>query len=591
MTDPAHAASSGHYATSPACLPWAGLRLQKRRQAGDGPGLVASITLRELTQSCVSKDSLGMAASPNESPAGREGSLYRPSLPIWIACGVAAVAAVFAFRHGVAVMLDDWQTREEYSHAWLIPLISLFLVWQRKNELAAIEFKGSWAGVAAVILAIALGFAGQLGKVDFLQQVGFVLAICGFVLALTGWPALRLLWMPLLLLFLVIPLPGFIQSNLSSEMQLWSSRLGVWFVRLMGISVFLQGNVIDLGSYRLQVAEACDGLRYLFPLMTLGLVMAYFYQGALWKRVLIFLSSIPITILMNSLRIATIGWMVEHWGPSMAEGFLHDFQGWVVFMASLALMVLLMIALSFVGGDRRPWRELFGVDFPDKLPQGVSRVPRSPSTSSLVACGLLAVAATASLATSDRPEAVPSRASLVDFPMILGQWFGQRRSADANMIASLRLTDYVLADYQGPAPRPVDLYIAFYDSQHGGRYMHSPSTCLPGGGWTFTDIEQVEVPGVQAAGQPLRVNRVLMRNGVQQQLVYYWFQQRSRIITNEFHAKWYLFWDTLTRSRSDGALIRVIAPVGDGEQSSTVDRDLAEFAAELAPVLDEFVPR
>ena len=202
-----------------------------------------------------------------------------------------------------------------------------------------------------MLLGALLGLIGQLATVYTVQQIGLVVAICGFVLALTGWPALRYLWMPLLLLFLVIPLPDFLQVKFSAGMQLISSELGVWFLRLIGVSVYLEGNVIDLGVYQLQVAEACDGLRYLFPLMTLGLVLAYFYKGATWKRVLLFLSSIPITILMNSLRIASIGVMVDRWGIGMAEGFLHDFQGWVVFMASFGLMVLLMILLSRVGKD------------------------------------------------------------------------------------------------------------------------------------------------------------------------------------------------------------------------------------------------
>jgi exosortase D (VPLPA-CTERM-specific) len=305
-------------------------------------------------------DSAGVASA-------QQPTLFKTSLPLWVACAVAAVAAWFAFREGVSYMLTVWESKEEYSHAYIIPLISAFLIWQRKNELAALEFKGSWAGVAVVLLGLFLGLMGQLSAVYTLQQIGFVTAICGFVLALTGWAALRLIWMPLFLLYFMIPLPNFLQQNFSAGMQLWSSQLGVWFVRLMGISVYLEGNVIDLGTYKLQVVEACDGLRYMFPLMTLGLVMAYFYKGAMWKRVLIFFSSIPLTILMNSLRIGMIGWMVEHWGPSMAEGFLHDFQGWAVFMSSLALMVLLMIVLSRIGRDGKPWRELFGVEFPEPV--------------------------------------------------------------------------------------------------------------------------------------------------------------------------------------------------------------------------------
>ncbi len=352
--------------------------------------------------------------------------LNRFPLVLWAACLLAAVTAFFAFRDGVVEMLDAWARKEEYSHAYIIPLISGFLVWQRRNELAALEFRGAWAGVGVVLFAILLGLLGQLSAVFTLQQIGFVLAICGFALALTGWRALPLIWMPLLLLFFMIPLPQFLQSSLSAGMQLWSSQLGVWFVRLMGISVYLEGNVIDLGTYKLQVVEACDGLRYMFPLMTLGLVMAWFYKGALWKRVLIFLSSIPITILMNSLRIGMIGWMVEHWGPSMAEGFVHDFQGWAVFMSSLALMVLLMIVLSRVGRDGRPWRELFGVEFPEPLPAGVPRSARPLSATVIASVVVLAAGAVVATVVPHRAEAVPARASFVDFPMVLGSWFGDR---------------------------------------------------------------------------------------------------------------------------------------------------------------------
>ena len=148
-----------------------------------------------------------------------------------------------------------------------------------------------------------------------------------------------------------------------------------------------------------------------------------------------------------------------------------------------------------------------------------------------------------------------------------------------------------MADFRGPAPRPVDLYVAWYSSQRAGRSVHSPRTCLPGGGWRIVEFDQVEVPGVEAAGQPLRVNRVVMGMGTSKQLVYYWFQQRGRIVTNEYLAKWYLFWDSLTRRRSDGALVRLVVPLADGEQTSNADADLAQFAAELAPVLERYVPR
>jgi len=126
---------------------------------------------------------------------------------------------------------------------------------------------------------------------------------------------MRKIWIPLLFLGFMIPLPSFLYNNLSAYLQLISSQLGVAFIRLFGVSVYLEGNVIDLGTYQLQVVEACNGLRYLFPLMSLAFLSAYFFKGAMWKRAIIFLSSIPITVLMNSVRIGITG-MISKAGSS-----------------------------------------------------------------------------------------------------------------------------------------------------------------------------------------------------------------------------------------------------------------------------------
>src|SRR5262245_2139844 len=275
---------------------------------------------------------------------------------------LCAVAMFILFRAPLAEMVEVWFGRAEYSHGVLIPFLAAFLAWQRRAVLSTPLFRPSWGGVAAVGVGLVLDMLGQFAAVFVLQQYAFVLIICGLVVALCGWQVAKAWWAALLVLLLMIPLPDFLLNNFSSQLQLLSSQIGVWFIRLFGISVYLEGNVIDLGGYRLQVAEACDGLRYLFPLMTLGFVMAYMFHGATWKRVVLFLSTIPVTILMNSFRIGTIGVMVEHWGTRMAEGFLHDFQGWVVFMASAALLLAEMMLLARMGKDRRPWREAFGLD-------------------------------------------------------------------------------------------------------------------------------------------------------------------------------------------------------------------------------------
>jgi exosortase len=153
----------------------------------------------------------------------------------------------------------------------MIPPIAAFLVWQQRDRLERIPFTGSWWGLGVILLGGVLLLLGQLGTIITLVQYAYVITLYGLALSLLGWRAFRIIAVPLLILLFMIPLPQFFMANLSTALQLWSSRLGVFVMRLLDISVFLEGNVIDLGGYKLQVAEACSGLRYLFPLMTRAL--------------------------------------------------------------------------------------------------------------------------------------------------------------------------------------------------------------------------------------------------------------------------------------------------------------------------------
>src|SRR5262249_20988891 len=158
-----------------------------------------------------------------------------------------------------------------------------FLIWRKRHELSARAFPGSWLGAALTVGGLFLWTLGNLSTLYVISEYALVVMVYGVALSLLGPRVISRLWSPLLMLLLMIPLPQFLYANISSQLQLVSSGVGVWFMRLCGISVFLAGNVIDLGHFKMQVVEACDGLRYLFPLMTLGFIIAYFFRGALWQ--------------------------------------------------------------------------------------------------------------------------------------------------------------------------------------------------------------------------------------------------------------------------------------------------------------------
>jgi exosortase D (VPLPA-CTERM-specific) len=520
-----------------------------------------------------------------------------PNLPIfrvrpstWIIAAIALLAGYFAFETGVRFSASWIMGRPEYSHGVLIPFIAAFLVWQRREALERLPFDGSWTGFVLLAFGVALNLMGKLSALFIIQQYSVVLAFYGLVMAMVGTAVFRRIWVPMLLLLFMIPLPEFLLQGMSAKLQLVSSQIGVWVIRLFGISVFLEGNVIDLGVYKLQVAEACDGLRYLFPLMTLGFMVASFYRAPTWKRVLVFVSSIPITILMNSFRIGVIGVTVEHWGIGMAEGFLHEFQGWAVFMFSAALMLALMAGLSAIGRDRQPWRDAFGLEFPAARPRDAIVRQRPVPASFVAASAMLVAAAVAVQLVPERVEDIPARAGFVDFADRLGGWNGRKEPLERVYRDALKLDDYLMANYSDGAGHVANLYVAWYDTQRAGRSTHSPRTCLPGGGWAMEEFSQVDLPGIAFEGRPLRVNRAIIRLGDSRQLVYYFFKQRHRIVTNEYLVKWYLFWDSVTRNRTDGALVRLIMPVPPGDTLQAAEQRLTGFAALAIPRLAAHVP-
>ena len=190
-----------------------------------------------------------------------------------------AVLAIYIYYDSLELMVSWWSNREEYSHGFLIPVITAYLIWQRSDRLREMTMPGSWPGVLLAVAGLFLFLLGELSTIYTVIQYGFVIFVIGASWAFLGTAAFRIVAIPLVLLFFMVPFPNFIYNTLSSNLQLLSSEIGVAVIRLFGISVYLEGNVIDLGSYKLQVVEACDGLRYLFPLMTLGVIVGYFYHA------------------------------------------------------------------------------------------------------------------------------------------------------------------------------------------------------------------------------------------------------------------------------------------------------------------------
>jgi EpsI family protein len=213
--------------------------------------------------------------------------------------------------------------------------------------------------------------------------------------------------------------------------------------------------------------------------------------------------------------------------------------------------------------------------------------PRKLPAPFLAATVLTTVGAVLAPQMQHRSEIQPIRDAFVDFPMQLDGWTGQRSTMGAVYLNQLKLSDYLYATYERPSGMPVNVWVAYYDSQRKGDSTHSPASCLPGGGWQFQSF----APSTLALnGATLRVNRAVIAQGGERELMYYWFPQRGRDITSDYKLKWYLLWDAITRSRTDGALVRLIVPIPQGASVTEADRQLTAFARPFVSELPRYVP-
>jgi exosortase D (VPLPA-CTERM-specific) len=439
-------------------------------------------------------------------------------------------------------------------------------------------------------LALAIALLGNLVQISDIVFYGLIVWVAGLVLVGFGWRRGLVFWPSVLHLVFMLPLPQFLYWKVNTSLQLVSSVIGVEIVRRAGVPVFLDGNVIDLGVYKLMVAEACSGLRYLFPIMSFTYVFAVLYRGPVWHRLLLLMLAVPVAVMMNAVRIGIIGVLVDRYGIAQAEGFLHVFEGWVVFLSCIAILFGLAKAMQWLVGDRRPLGEALDLDF-SGLGAELARVRSLPASSALRATALLTAALSAAwLLAPAQASLPPEREPFVRFPLTIEGWSGTPGTLAPGIAKILAADDHLTAVYRDPAGgAPVDLFLSWYASQTAGSAIHSPAVCLPGAGWEVSAIEPVEVRLPGTAAGSVRLNRAVIQKGLDRQLVYYWFEGRGRRLTNDFAAKFHTLGDSLLRGRTDGGLVRLITPIGAGGEAAA-DARLEAFLAATVDTLPRFLP-
>jgi exosortase len=262
-------------------------------------------------------------------------------------------ALLTASYAGVFVhLVRQWDHDPDMSHGFFVPLVSAFIIWQRRAEIALIKPRPTWWGLALVLYGTAQLYLATLGAELFLARTAFVITVFGVVLMLGGLPVLRKLAFPLFLLFFMVPIPAVLYNRVTFPLQILASTFAGDGLAWLGLPVLREGNILELPQQRLSVVEACSGIRSLLTLAFLAVVYGQFFEKKTWMRVALFLATVPIAIVANASRVTLTG-VISEWKPELAEGFFHSAQGWVIFMVSLFLLIAFHQVLTRLAPARK----------------------------------------------------------------------------------------------------------------------------------------------------------------------------------------------------------------------------------------------
>jgi exosortase len=288
-----------------------------------------------------------MAQAVSVTQAGRTHLLKRFG---WQAATLLALVgllyAPILFR-----LTQQWWSDPNFSHGFLVPVFTGFVVWQDRARLAALRPAPSIWGLAVILLSLCTLILGVFGAELFLSRVSLLMLAAGLILFFLGYEFLRAVLFPLVFLILMVPLPAIVFSQITFPLQILASKLSASMLPFFGVPVFREGNVINLPAMPLEVAEACSGIRSLLSLTTLAIMYGYLLEKRVAIRLALALASVPIAVAANGFRIVGTGLLVQYWDPEKAEGFFHAFSGWLIFVVSLMMLFVLHRVLNLFRGS------------------------------------------------------------------------------------------------------------------------------------------------------------------------------------------------------------------------------------------------
>ena len=495
---------------------------------------------------------------------------------------------LFYFAQPLTALVKVWYTNDDYSYAFAIPLVSAYAIWRKRRQIRATALNVNWYGAVFFIFFYLISAYGILGSSPSAVRPAIPLILLSMVLFLCGWDLMRLLLFPIGLLIFMVPLPTIVETGIGVPLRLLSTQIGVLLLRLVGVSVYVEGNIIDLGVTQLQVVDACSGLRYLLPLLALGIIFVYFREKNRWKQVVLVFSTLPIAVFLNGMRIAVTGFLAQHYDLAIADHFFHGFSGWLFFVFAILLIVLLHIGLEwFASSESENSQERAVTAQTSKMETaGFMRIPIAMILS---VCVLFLAGGIWNARIATLPP-VGIQGGFDSFPSALDGWSGRSETVDVRIIEQSGAQEAFNAAYFNASGEIVSLYMGYRSSPftESENFFHSPNVCMPSLGWKTLAVSKHTIKNIPGFGR-LSVSKMIIEKAGVRQLVYYWFQTKNRMAANVHQNRFHLSLHALARDNTFDLFVRPITPLGSGEKVSNAEKRLDGFVRDLMEALMPFL--
>jgi len=502
-----------------------------------------------------------------------------------VSLGILAILLAFLYHPTFAWLLKTWQEDSEFSYGFLVPLISIWLVWLKRDHLASLVTRPSPVfGALVILLSGFLLLAGRAGGFVLAEGISLLFILPGIVLFLLGWDYLKALALPLAYLNFMVPWMEEITNHLHRPFQLLSANLGVLLLGSLGIPVFRDGLSIMLPGVSMEVARGCSGVQFLISVIALGIPLIYLTQKTWWRGIIVIAFSIGISIPTNGARVGLAGIMGYYYGSGSFHGPFHIFQGlFVSYVGLIALFVMNWLVSKIPSQVETKLYNRWKLH-----PQESIDLPKETSHQylfPLVLVLLIGIGVYIHLYGSPLP--IPPKRALAEFPLSIDDWQGQSSTWVTGDKYFPGVDDGLTRTYRNASGREINLYIGYFASQrHGKSLISYHANPLRKG------IRQIST-GLVDPGQgpgPQTVNLSSPLIGGARYVAVFWYRFPSGELTIRTQTKLKGITDAVIHRRNNGAVILLAARPANKDEKESITDDLLTFARILAPTLREYLP-